>query len=675
MLSELGLGIDSHLAVPDAPNFRPPSWPPQRDWPVILDAAGQVVSRWGDTIWRLDPWAGKRVTLNFGDGPAKKYVASIDAANADLLRTVTGWWLYGPNGARGHRGLKTRFCQMRRLFVLCTQEGILASELSHFPRIADRLPEVLQASRSGEFLALLHELYERRDALGFTLLDRAGLARLAAAMPDHQTRQTPYIPPRIWHYQITRLRECLDDFLAHREQVEECFRFCLAAYRHNSLGLQGRHRPRSFYPFQWPSDGANGKHSGRHYYGPFIDTAYRLGLVELFRRWLGVSVDEIRIQTLSRYLNLVSRAGLSYLLNFSLMRVEEAWNLRADCLDIERDPQFGEINLLRGRTTKTMSDSEAVWVTSPSAQMAVEAMRAVAYLRAESDSAPCEASASGEPAKRYLLDYWLEPWGTKHTKINRTIRPSIPSYSNVIQSFDTLFDPEQLRITQEDFELARLVTPTLADEFAVGKIWPLAWHQLRRTGAVNMQASGLVSDASLQFQLKHVARAMSLYYGQNHSRVRLEEKAHTYYVRTMYETLGKQLQELTSNRFVSPHGDRRKSEIIRLLSAADAKKAINLAKKGSVAYRPILLGICTSRVPCPYGGIDNIARCGGGDSSGEPKPCADVLYAPERLKEVEMLEAVLDERLAAAELSSPLRASLEAQKRSVENYRYVIRNT
>ncbi|VTR53310.1 Uncharacterised protein [Serratia fonticola] len=40
-------------------------------------------------------------------------------------------------------------------------------------------------------MALLHELYERRDALGFTLLDRAGLARLAAAIPDHQKRQTP----------------------------------------------------------------------------------------------------------------------------------------------------------------------------------------------------------------------------------------------------------------------------------------------------------------------------------------------------------------------------------------------------------------------------------------------------------------------------------------------------
>lgn len=673
VLSELGLSIDSPLAVPGAPNYRPPSWPPLRDWPVIIDAAGQVVSRWGDAIWRLDPWARKRVTLNFGDGPAKKIVASIDPANADLLRIVTGWWLYGPNGARGHRGLKSRFDQMRRLFVLCTQEGILASELSHFPRIADRLPEVLQSSQSGELLALLHELYERRDALGFTLLDRAGLARLAAGMPDHQKRQTPYIPPRIWHYQITRLRECIDDFLAHREQLEECFRFCLAAYRHNSIGLQGRHRPRSFYPFQWPSDGANGNHSGRHYYGPFIDTAHRLGLVELFRRWLGLSNDEIRIQTLSRYLNLVSRAGLSYLLNFSLMRVEEAWNLRADCLGIECDPQFGEIHVLRGRTTKTMSDSEAVWVTSPSAQIAVDAMRVVAYLRAECDSTPGEASASGDPARRYLLDYSFEPWGAKHTKINRTIRPSIPSYSYVLQSFDTLFDPEQLRITQEDFELARLVTPTLTDKFTVGKIWPLAWHQLRRTGAVNMQASGLVSDASLQFQLKHVTRAMSLYYGQNHSRVRLEEKAHTYYVRIMYETLGRQLQQLTSNRFVSPHGERRKSEIVRLISASDAKKAISLAKRGALAHRPILLGICTSRVPCPYGGIDNIARCGGGDSPGETKPCADVLYDPEQLDEVEVLEAVLDKRLTTAEVGSPLRTSLEAQKRSVENYRHVIR--
>ncbi|MDU5425692.1 MAG: hypothetical protein E6123_12550, partial [Clostridiales bacterium] len=245
--------------------------------------------------------------------------------------------------------------------------------------------------------------------------------------------------------------------------------------------------------------------------------------------------------------------------------------------------------------------------------------------------------------------------------------------SNCLQLLGSVFEPEQLRITPEDFELARLVTPTLTDEFGVGKIWPLAWHQLRRTGAVNMQASGLVSDASLQFQLKHVARAMSLYYGQNYSRVRMDEKANDYYVRTMYETLGKQLQQLTSERFVSPHGEKRKSDIVRFILAGDVSKVVNLAKKGIVAYRPILLGICTSRVPCPYGGIDNIARCGGGDSDSDPKPCADVLFDPEKISDVEALESVLEERLAVADEDSPLKASLEAQKRSVENYRNAIR--
>ncbi len=238
--------------------------------------------------------------------------------------------------------------------------------------------------------------------------------------------------------------------------------------------------------------------------------------------------------------------------------------------------------------------------------------------------------------------------------------------------FRKVFDPEQLRISSNDFQLARLVTPTLSDEFSVGMIWPLAWHQLRRTGAVNMQASGLVSDASLQFQLKHVTRVMSLYYGQNYSHVRLEEKAHTLYVRTMYETLGREFQQLANDRFVSPHGEKRKTEIVRLISPTDAKKMLELAKKGSVAYRQILLGVCTSREPCPYGGIDSVAHCGGGDSADGVKPCADVLYDRNLLNLVDSLEQVLDERLVSTETGSPLRASLEAQKRSVENYRYVI---
>ena len=672
ILSELHLSINSSLVTSDAPNYRPQSWPPEPDWPVVIDASGQVISRWGDAIWRLDPWAKKRITLNFGDGPVQKHAAVISSENANLLRIVVGWWIYGSNGNSGYRGLKTRFNQIRQLFVLCTQEGILASELSQFPHVLDRLPKLLQASRFSATLALMHELYEKRDVLGFIILNRAGLACLTAAMPNHQRHQTPYIPPRVWSYQISRLRECLADFLAHRNQIEDCFRFCLAAYRHNFNNFQEQNRPKSFYPFQWLPSKSGKKGTNKKYYGPFIDTARRFGIVDLLHRWLGVKEDEIRIQTLTTYLNLISKSGLGYLLNFSFMRVEEAWNLRSDCLYIEQDPQFGDIYIIQGRTTKTMSDSKALWVTSSTAQLAVEAMRAVTDLRAECDSYG-KTTMQDNLASRYLINYCTEPWGTKFTKINRVNRPSIPSYAKIVKWFDKLFDPEQLRITQEDFELARLVTPTLTEEFSVGKIWPLSWHQLRRTGAVNMQASGLISDASLQFQLKHVTRAMSLYYGQNHSRARLEEKAHTHYVRIMYETLGKHLQQLASDRFVSPHGERRKSEIIRLISASDAKNLINLAKNGTVTYRPVLLGICMSRTPCPYGGVDNIAHCGGGYSTEGSKPCADVLYDPKQLSQIEELESLLNERLLSSEVASPLRASLEAQKRSVENYYNVIK--
>lgn len=664
MLPTLGLSIESPLAVPEASNYRPESWPPPPDWPVVIDAQGNVVSRWGDPVWRLDPWAKKAVTLNFGDGPVKKSASPISSTNANLLRIITGWWLYGPYGARGYRSLKTRFDQMRRLFVLCEEEGILASELSRFPRVCERIPTFLHTSRKTEFLSLMHELYASRSAIGFTLLDSGSLTRVAALFPAHHTAQTPYIPPRIWRYQVTRLRECLDDFLSHREQVEACYRFCIAAYEHNQR-VSERAACLIASPFCGQQMQLSGAKTGLRFHA-FTDTAKRFGIFELLERWVGRS-RKLSIKALTSYLNLVNRAGLAYVLNFSLMRVEEAWNLRAGCVGVEQDKSFGDIFLLRGQTTKTLSDSDALWVTSPSVKVAVRAMEVISLFR----SLHAPHSKGNGLAERYLTDFYCEPWGRVRNNDDHSLRPSIPPYADLLVHYEKLFDLEHLRITTEDLKLARLATPTLPDEYRVGAVWPLAWHQLRRTGAVNMQASGLVSDASLQYQLKHITRAMSLYYGQNHSRIRLEEKAHTLYVRTMYETLGRELQQLTAERFVSPHGDKRKAEIVRLISPEDAKKVIGLAKKGAVACRPILLGICASREPCPYGGIDNIAHCGGGDSK-DAKPCPDVLYDSGRLDAVDDLEHVLKARLATAQQGSPLMESLEAQQRSVENLRRAV---
>ena len=65
--------------------------------------------------------------------------------------------------------------------------------------------------------------------LGFTILDEKGMEVFISAIVKRDKVQTAYIPTRLWHYQVTRLKECLDDFIAHREKIEECYKFCLEA--------------------------------------------------------------------------------------------------------------------------------------------------------------------------------------------------------------------------------------------------------------------------------------------------------------------------------------------------------------------------------------------------------------------------------------------------------------
>lgn len=661
------LAIDLPFTNSDAKNYRPPTWPPHREWPIILDEFGDTVSRWGDPIWRLDPWVGKRMTLNFGDGAIQGRVPRIDRKNADLLRIITGWWIYGPNGSRGARSLKSRFDQLRKVFVVCACEGVLGSDLTKFPRVIDVLSPIMAKNSFGTLIPLLHELYENRISLGFVLLDRNCIARLAATSPTYQISQTPYIPPRIWNYQVSRLRECLDDFLAHRAQIEECFRFCVQHFIKKGLfsenGFGQRNSPSS----------AQYKRIRNRFgeYSSFDGVADSFGLKDILNKWIYTTSKGLCFGSLTSYLTLVAKAGLAYILNFSLMRVEEAWNLKVDCLEIESDGKFGDIYLLRARTTKTIDDPDALWVTSPSVKYAVDAMRAIAFLREEINAE--QPSTDVKSSVPYLIDFVYFPWFPKKLREKRGLRPMAGSYQKLLfNRARAFFEQEQMRITHEDLAVARLVTPTLSSEYMVGSHWHLAWHQLRRTGAVNMQASGLVSDASLQYQLKHVVRAMSLYYGQNHSRLKLEQNANTFYVRAMYETLGRQLQFLASRRFASPHGERRKAEIVRLIAASDLKKVQHLARKGTVGYRSVLLGICTSRTPCPYGGIDNIAHCGGGSLQSSPKPCADVLYDSEKLHEIEFLEDLINTRLSLVKEGSPIKASLEAPKRSLENYRDVV---
>lgn len=670
-LEQLGLQINSPLIHPGGRNFRPPSWPPPPDWPPILDANDVAQCIYSDSVWPLDVWAGRPLKLNFGDGIVRG--RRIDKSNADLLRQCAAWFLFGPRGCRNPGTLLDKVTTIKPIFEVCSKERVVATDLMRFPKVIDKVARAIAPSKFDDAISCLHELLDARDDLKFCLLDKDGLARLATFKPDHEIEQTPYIPPRIWSYQVSRLHECLAGYLAHREQIEACFQFCLDAYAKNFGSLKQAVNAKqngSMPPFQ---NRTENKCKGYVYHGSFKQTADRFGVTPLIEQWVGLFTGEKgehQIKKFSQYLDLVSKSGLAYLLNFSLMRIEEGWNLRSDCLMVEHDEKFGDIYILRGETTKTDPDSDARWPTSESVKLSIRAMTHIAGLRMR-----CAKERDGigltqyDELNPYLIAFQYEPWSQGKSKSYR-VRPQSWGYAQLMDSFPLLFDAKELVITEEDLRIARQITPSLnQDNFKVGGRWKFGWHQLRRTGVVNMLSSDMVDESSLQLLLKHQSRVMTLYYGRNHSRLNLSQDARTLFLKTMYQEFGRDLRNLQSPQFVSQLGPERKADIVVFIKETEAISLDKAARQGKIGARRIRAGFCVKNRSCPYGGHEAIAHClGGDDGKGCPELLVDITKEPD----IRAYEAVIDDQLKVVHLDSPRHNRLQAEKRAIRKYYDII---
>ena len=656
---ELALGVDYDGISTSSANFRPPSWPPPRDWPVCIDKSGNVISCWGDPIWDLTPMSGTLFSLNFGDGRSGQ-AERLDRDNADLLRLAMTWIMWGPRSAKTTATIQIQFTMIRAVIAICSRNRINAATLSRYPRVLEQVPSVVAPSRYGSTISVFHRLHDARSILGFDILDARCLKRLAEVQPDHQVKQTPYIPPRIWLYQLERLRECIDDFLAHEKKLVACFEYCSAAYRKNYGSLAATVDPdRDFEKAPFNHNCTNYRSSV--YLGKFADTAGRFGLGELLSKWLGDRKQTVG--ALSAYMSMVSLAGTMYIANFTLQRKEEAASLRSDCLKWEEDEKLGRVLLVVGETTKTIRDSDARWVASPSVEHAVRALTVISRLRMTFDKGSGEVNPSrADQSNPFLHSAPTEPWGSGKRRAYG-VRAEISSIKEVMRDYPSLFDKEKLRITSDDLKLARRITPSLDDdEYRVGNVWTLAWHQLRRTAAVNMFASGLISDSTMQMQMKHASRLMPLYYGRNYTRLLLNEEVESIVITAMYAAMTERLKIAITGRFLLPQSE---VSAVKLISVTDGKKLLAWAKEGKVSFREHRLGGCMKTGPCEYGGVESVARCGGGDGQ---KPCADVVFDRERKPDVLEDLADVKKQIARLPAGSPRRNALNAESRAMRNY-------
>lgn len=666
-LNELGLGLRTDWITSASSMFRPETWPPALDWPVSIDRQGAILSRWSDPIWDYTPIAGVSFKLNFGDGPVCR-TDRLDATNANILRLAITWRLYGPRPIFATATLQAVFTVLRLVISVCSRNGIAATELPRFPRVLDEIIKKIPSSVYDRTVAELHRLYDAREDIGFTILELNGFKRLAEARPNHNTIQTAYIPPRIWNYQINRFNECLQDFIINIPQIEACFHFCIESYTKNYGSLEAafkKNKNSSFVPF---TENCTRK-PGCVYQGPFVQTTDRYRLTQLMEKWLGKRPLEVR--SFAVYLNLVVTAGLAQIANFTMQRKEEVASLRADCLYWEEDEKFGRVPIICGETTKTDEDSDARWVASPTVERAILSLRTIAQLRMICDAAkPGVCPTKRDRENPYLFSKASEPWGSgKPTSYH--IRTEIVSMGALITNYPSLLDPSEMKITSADLKIALLVTPNLpAEKFAVGEAWPLAWHQYRRTTAVNMFSSGLISDSSMQHQMKHCSRLMPLYYGRGYTRLHLNQQVESMVISAMYDAMATQLQTAMSDRFVSPYADQHKqSVLINTISLKDSKDLAVWAKQGKVAYRENRLGGCMKAGACEYGGVESISRCAG---SEDGKPCSDALF--DRYKEAkvrsDMIRVTVEMKLLPND--SPRHYHLSLELKAMENYLHVV---
>lgn len=655
-----GLSILNILVTPDMLNFRPKTWPPEDDFPVVIDSEGRVISRYSDVRWDFSTWHGSVQKIYFGDGPGNGYKVSKE--NADLLRLVIAWWIWGPGIPLTTKALVAKFATIKPFFVICSKNNICVSELSNHPNIIKEIALNGKFNRSHVF-TYLNDISFNANKLGFNILDQNGTKIFTEHIKINDSTQTAYIPPRIWSYQLIRLKECLDEYLENKDKLAKFFRYCLLAYECNysTIKREGFQKPGKEFDFvKRPKKGIKSTRVS------IKDIAIKFGVYSILERWV-VADNKCTLDTLSNYLNLINFCGSVYIVNFSLMRVSECSRLRADCLEVEVDETGSEIYLIKGVTTKTIQDQQARWIVPSVVKHAVDAMNHITKLRLIAAKYNSNINLEKEfLANPTLQCHCYEPWRVHHQNINvEYITPR--TYKEVFKKYHKLFDEHTMKITREDLEVAHRLTANLDPKlYDIGKTWPIAWHQLRRTGAVNMLASGLVSEFSLQYQLKHASLAMSRYYGQNYYKLKapLNSEARGLYLREMYETIIREFNELQSDNYMSPHGEKRKAQILSEITEKDHKQLIESAKKGKISYRETFLGGCANQgPPCPYGGISNISSCMGFDNIS---PCESVIVDKNKLPMIDQLKDNLQIQLINTDDGSPLYQSLKAQLESAK---------
>lgn len=642
-IENLQFKADIPFVTNDSPCFRSPSYPPNDDFVMSVDKNGRVVSRYGDDTWDFTPF----------ESTQKFQFKGYDEANKALFKQLMYYLIYSYLFPGQYSSLATWYQSYQKVFKACSKANILASQLSRYPRVIEEIAKLhVKNSPSNFSKSIWHYdvILKNQEQIGFTLLNEKGIAIFKAFEPQYDHGQTPYIPHRLWTRFIQYFDAVFDDFESNQNGLENVYHYlaetCLLNERN---GVSSRYSS----PF------TKGRVKGKKYYsGTFEDCLSSNGLMGLFEKYAerpntGLS-KTYKVDQFGFILNNMMVSCFLYILFYSIMRKQEALSLRIDCLQIESDEQTGSFYLLKGETTKTDPDSDARWIVPKRVERAVNIARKLVSWKLQHISPPKEVPP---------LFQTMNVWKPEHRK---SITRVIKSFDNVLKRSTYFFKPEQFEITQEDYNEALALTPSLIKcvWFQVGGVWNFSYHQFRRTLAVYF-ALNKVSASSTQLQMKHGTREQQFHYQNNAGRLRLNNLAEQEIINEYYAEMDRNIKSVVHGEQILPHKRSPvKPEVVRFVENGEMKKLLKAQKNGAVGYRKNILGGCMKQGPCEYGGFDSIVQCAGGTNGNM---CSELIIDGSREQEFMDDKAYYESQMKDVPKDSPKYRALEAEVRGYQN--------
>lgn len=638
---------DIEFVSKDSPCFKSKDYPPKDDFVMSIDKNGVIISRYGDDIWNF---------RSFG-GASKFQFKEYDNANKCLFKKIMYYIIYSHLFPSKYTSLKDWHNTLQLFFRYCHSNRIKASDLNRYPKAIKEIAKITVKGAPSTFKTKayhMHHFYKNNEQIGFMLLSEQNIALFESFNPKYEYGQTAYIPVRIWTNLVKHLDSVFDDFDDNQKELEKLYRYLASSYTLNRN--KGIRRSSPFCK--------NRAKNKAKYKGDFEYYLRENGLLKLFEKYgeRNKLYDKYTIMHFSELLNNIIFTSFLYVIYYSIMRHKEATSLRTDCLIIEPDERLGDFFLLRGETTKTDPDSDDRWVVCNRVERAVTIANTLLEWKLE------YIGNSEEGCHLFQrIDVWHKDQQTPKARTFNSCKKIINRDGSIF------FNTEQYRITQEDYNEALALTPSLAREdwFKVGNIWQFGFHQFRRTLAVHF-ALNKVSPSSTQLQMKHGTREQQFHYQNNAGRLRLNRLAEQEVVNEYYAEMARNISSVVHGEDSLTHTKSPVAqEVVRFVEEGKMKKLLKAQQNGAVGYRKNLLGGCMKQGACKYGGFDSISHCAGGNRKSM---CSDLVIDSSREQEFKEDKAYYEDQMNEAPEDSPRYESLKAETRGYEKVLEAIRD-